>query len=154
MPRPPPAGIEFHLSPQAGRGKQRVLVPNEAEHLPPSPYVAGLTARCPACGKGRLFQNFLSVRPCCETCGLDFSFADAGDGPAIFVMLFGGFVVVGAALLVEVLYQPPYWVHAVLWAPLILLVALAPLRAVKGLLIALQFHHKAAEGRYERRGGE
>jgi len=117
---------------------------------PPSPYIAGLTCRCPACGKGRLFQNFLGVRPRCETCGLDFGFADAGDGPAIFIMLFGGFIVVGAALLVEMMYRPPYWVHAALWGPLILLVTLAPLRSMKGLLIALQFHHKAAEGRHER----
>jgi uncharacterized protein (DUF983 family) len=121
--------------------------------LPPSPYVAGLTGRCPACGKGRLFQNFLSVRQRCESCGFDYSFADAGDGPAIFVILFAGFIVVAAALVVEILYQPPYWLHAVLWGPLILLVTLLPLRAMKGLLIALQFHHKAAEGRYERSGG-
>jgi uncharacterized protein (DUF983 family) len=96
-----------------------------------------------------MFQNFLSVRPRCEACGLDYSFADAGDGPAIFVILLAGFIVVAAALAVEVLYQPPYWLHAVLWGPLILLVTLWPLRAIKGLLIALQFHHKAAEGRYE-----
>jgi uncharacterized protein (DUF983 family) len=116
---------------------------------PPSPYIAGLTCRCPACGKGKLFENFLSVRPRCEACGLDYGFADAGDGPAIFVILLSGFIVVAAALAVEVLYRPPYWVHAVLWGPLILLVTLWPLRAIKGLLIALQFHHKAAEGRYE-----
>jgi uncharacterized protein (DUF983 family) len=117
----------------------------------PSPYIAGLTCRCPACGKGPLFHNFLSVRPHCEACGLDYGFADAGDGPAIFIMLFSGFIVVGAALAVEILYQPPYWLHAVLWVPLILAVTLLPLRAVKGLLIALQFHHKAAEGRLEKR---
>ncbi|HEX2512690.1 MAG TPA: DUF983 domain-containing protein [Xanthobacteraceae bacterium] len=122
----------------------------ETSSPPPSPYIAGLTCRCPACGKGRLFQNFLGVRPRCEACGLDFGFADAGDGPAIFIMLFGGFIVVGAALLVEMMYRPPYWVHAALWGPLILLVTLAPLRSMKGLLIALQFHHKAAEGRHER----
>jgi uncharacterized protein (DUF983 family) len=125
---------------------------SDGQYSPPSPYVAGLTARCPACGKGRLFENFVAVRPRCEVCGQDFSFADAGDGPAIFVMLFAGFVVVGAALAVEMIYQPPYWLHALLWLPLILGVTLGPLRAVKGLLIALQFHHKAAEGRYERRG--
>jgi uncharacterized protein (DUF983 family) len=125
---------------------------SDSQPTPPSPFVTGLSARCPACGKGKLFQNFLALRPRCEACGLDYGFADAGDGPAIFVMLFGGFIVVGAALLVEVMYRPPYWVHAALWGPLILLVTLAPLRAVKGLLIALQFHHKAAEGRYERRG--
>jgi uncharacterized protein (DUF983 family) len=128
-------------------------VSNQTEPTPPSPYIAGLTCRCPACGKGKLFQNFLSVRPRCESCGFDYSFADAGDGPAIFVILFAGFIVVGAALLVEVVYQPPYWVHAVLWGPLILLVTLWPLRWIKSLLIALQFHHKAAEGRLERRNG-
>ena len=87
------------------------------------------------------------MRPCCEKCGLDYSFADAGDGPAIFVILLGGFVVVFAALIVEVLYQPPFWVHAALWLPLILLVTLMPLRLLKGLLIDLQYHHKAQEGR-------
>jgi len=58
-----------------------------------------------------------------------------------------GAIVVGSALIVEVKYQPPYWLHAVLWLPLMLLVILWPLRAMKSLLIALQFHHKAAEGR-------
>ncbi|MEX0752969.1 MAG: DUF983 domain-containing protein [Xanthobacteraceae bacterium] len=121
-------------------------------HLsPPSPYVAGLTCRCPRCGKGRLFQNFLTLRPRCEQCGLDYGFADAGDGPAIFIILLAGFIVVGAALVVEMLYQPPYWVHALLWVPAILLVTLGPLRPMKGLLIALQFHHKAEEGRLEQR---
>jgi len=75
------------------------------------------------------------------------SFADAGDGPAVFVILLGGFLVVFAALITEVLYRPPFWLHAVLWLPLILATTLLPLRAMKSLLIALQFHHKAAEGR-------
>lgn len=107
----------------------------------------GLAGRCPRCGKGALFSGFLKVAPRCDNCGQDFAFADSADGPAFFVMSFAGFVVVLAALVVEVLYQPPYWVHALLWVPLILAMTLAPLRLVKGLLIALQFHHKAAEGR-------
>ena len=106
--------------------------------------------RCPRCGKGKLFTGFLTLRPRCEVCGLDYSFADSGDGPAIFAILIGGFIVVFAALIVEVLYQPPFWLHAVIWLPLILLVTLMPLRLIKSLLIALQFHHKAAEGRLER----
>src|SRR5437868_11527503 len=120
-----------------------------AQH-PPSPVLAGLTGRCPACGKGAMFRGFLTVRTRCESCGLDFSFADAGDGPAVFVILIGGFIVVFAALATEIMYQPPYWLHAALWLPLVLLVTLAPLRPIKGLLIALQYHHKAAEGRPER----
>ena len=116
------------------------------------PIGRGLRGRCPRCGEGRLFHGFLSLRPACERCGLDYGFADAGDGPAVFVILIGGFIVVFAALMTEVVYQPPYWVHAALWLPLILVVTLVPLRLVKGLLIALQYHHKAAEGRLDYRG--
>ena len=110
--------------------------------------IRGLRGRCPHCGEGRLFDGFLSLRPKCESCGLDYRFADSGDGPAIFVILGAGFIVVFAALIVEVLYRPPFWLHAVLWVPLILLTTLAPLRVIKGLLIALQYHHKAEEGRW------
>jgi uncharacterized protein (DUF983 family) len=109
---------------------------------------AGLTCSCPRCGKGRLFQGFLTLRLRCDVCGLDYSFADAGDGPAVFIMFIAGFIVVGAALVTEVEYEPPYWVHAVLWIPLILIVTIGPLRPMKGLMIALQFHHKAEQHRF------
>jgi len=107
----------------------------------------GLACRCPRCGKGKLFAGFLTLRTKCDACGLDYAFIDAGDGPAVFVILIAGAIVVFAALIVEVKFQPPFWVHAALWLPLILAVTLWPLRAMKSLLIALQFHHKAAEGR-------
>ena len=117
------------------------------------PILTGLAGRCPRCGKGKLFTGFLKLAPRCDACGLDYAFADPGDGPAVFAMFFGGFIVVAAALIVEFVYQPPFWLHAALWAPLILIVTLLPLRLLKGLLIALQYHHKAAEGRF-RRGEE
>src|SRR3954470_10753222 len=118
------------------------------------PISRGLRGRCPSCGQGRLFRGFLTMWPRCESCGLDYGFADAGDGPAIFVILLAGFVVVFAALVTEVIFRPPYWVHAVLWLPLILIVTLWPLRAIKGLLIDLQYHHKAQEGRLHFRNDE
>ena len=114
---------------------------------------AGLSCACPRCGQGKLFQGFLTLRPRCEACGLDYGFADAGDGPAVFIMFLAGFIVVGAALVVEALYHPPYWVHAALWLPLIIVVTIGPLRPMKGLMIALQYHHKAAEGRFDGSGG-
>jgi uncharacterized protein (DUF983 family) len=117
------------------------------------PVLTGLLCRCPRCGKGKLFSGFLTLRPRCDVCGLDYKFADAGDGPAVFVILIGGGIVTAAALITEVMYQPPYWVHAVLWLPLILLVTLAPLRLMKGILIALQYHHKAAEGQFKQDDG-
>lgn len=85
----------------------------------------------------------MTLKSNCDVCGLDFSFANAGDGPAIFVIMIAGAIVVGAALVTEAEYQPPYWVHAVLWIPLILIVTLWPLRGLKSLLIALQYHHNA-----------
>jgi uncharacterized protein (DUF983 family) len=110
---------------------------------------AGLACGCPRCGRGKLFSGYLTLRPHCDACGLDYGFADAGDGPAVFVVLFGGAIVVAAALITEVEFHPPYWLHAALWLPLILIVTLGPLRSMKGLMIALQFHHKAAEGRLQ-----
>ena len=109
---------------------------------------AGLCSRCPRCGKGQLFTGFLNLRPRCEVCGLDYGFVDSGDGPAVFIMFLAGAIVVGAALVTEILFQPPYWMHAVLWLPLILIVTLGPLRPMKGLMIALQHHHKAEERRF------
>jgi uncharacterized protein (DUF983 family) len=122
---------------------------NDVAHPRISPISTGLACRCPRCGKGRLFEGFLTLRPRCESCGLDFAFADSGDGPAVFVVFLAGAIVVACALITEVLFEPPLWLHALLWAPLILLTTLAPLRPMKGLMIALQFHHKAAEGRLD-----
>ena len=113
----------------------------------------GLRGSCPRCGKGKMFDGFLTVAPRCEQCGLDYSFVDSADGPAFFVLFISGFIVVGSALAVELAYAPPYWVHALLWTPLILLTTLGPLRPVKGLLISLQYHHRAEEGRLMRDDG-
>ncbi|HWF94250.1 MAG TPA: DUF983 domain-containing protein [Xanthobacteraceae bacterium] len=113
-----------------------------ASHLP---ILRGLSCRCPRCGKGKLFRGFLTLAPSCERCGLDYSFADSGDGPAIFVILIAGFIVAGTALVVQTEYEPPYWVDALFFGPLILITTLWPLRAMKGLMIALQYHHKAGE---------
>ena len=112
-----------------------------------STLAAGLAGRCPACGRGKLFSGYLALAPRCDVCGLDYSFAEAGDGPAVFVILVTGFIVVGAALFVEMAYAPPYWLHALIWGPLAILLPLLLLRSFKGVLIALQYKHKAEEGR-------
>ena len=112
-----------------------------------STLAAGLAGRCPACGRGKLFSGYLNLAPRCNSCGLDYGFAEAGDGPAVFVILITGFIVVGAALFVEMAYAPPYWLHALIWGPLAILLPLLLLRSFKGVLIALQYKHKAEEGR-------
>lgn len=114
---------------------------------PVSPLSAGLRCRCPRCGRGRLFDGYLTTAPACEACGLDYKFIDAGDGPAVFVILIVGFLVVGAALVVEVKVRPPIWVHMTIWLPMILILSLGLLRPLKATLIALQYAYKAREGR-------
>lgn len=120
-------------------------------HWPPvEPVAAGLKGHCPRCGAGRLFSGFLTVGKRCGNCGLDYSFADAGDGPAVFVILLIGFLVVGLALWMEVSYGPPLWLHMLLWIPLTAVSSLVALRLIKGVLITLQYRNKAAEGRIDR----
>jgi len=110
-----------------------------------NPLLAGLTGRCPNCGEGQLFEGFLRVSPMCEACGFDLKKADSGDGPAVFVILVAGFLVAFAALFVEIKFQPPIWLHLVIWLPLTVVVCLALLRPFKGVLLAAQFMNKASE---------
>ena len=108
---------------------------------------AGLRGRCPRCGRGALFSGGLTLREKCERCGLDYGFADSGDGPAVFAIFILGFLVLGCALLVELRLEPPLWVHLLLWGLLTPLVGFLLLRVLKATLIAQQYKHKAAEGR-------
>jgi len=111
-----------------------------------SPIATGIACKCPRCGRGRLFAGFLTVAERCESCGLDLTKQDAGDGPAVFIILILGAIVVPLALLLESAAAPPMWLHMVIWPPVILAGALLMLRPFKGVLIALQFKHKASEG--------
>lgn len=112
----------------------------------PPTLVTALKGTCPRCGKGKLFKGFLTIAPGCTECGLDYGFSDAGDGPVAFITLFAGFIVVLAAVIVEIAYQPPYWVHLVLWVPIAAVVTLGMMRPTKAWLIAQQYRYAAAEG--------
>jgi uncharacterized protein (DUF983 family) len=50
---------------------------------------------------------------------------------------------------VEIAYSPPIWVHLMLWVPLVLILCLGTLRPLKGVLIGLQYQHRAEEGRID-----
>jgi uncharacterized protein (DUF983 family) len=94
-----------------------------------------------------LFDGYIKLRPSCPSCHLDYAMFDAGDGPAVFGILIVGAIVAGLALWVEFTFSPPYWVHAVLWVPLIVILSLGFLRLSKSTLLVLQYKHKAGEGR-------
>ncbi len=108
---------------------------------------AALLGLCPRCGQGNLFNGYLTIAKSCPACGLDYAMFDVGDGATVFVILIAGFLVCAGALIVEVKYSPPYWVHAVLWLPLIAILVLGGLRVVKSTLMVLQYKNRAGEGR-------
>ena len=89
-----------------------------------APILLGLACRCPRCGQGRLFRGLLTVRETCESCALDLKAADSGDGPAVFVILILGALLAPLVFWVEFGLQPPFWVHLVLWPPLVIGAAL------------------------------
>lgn len=112
---------------------------------------AGLRVKCPRCGEGSLLDGMLAVRERCGTCGLDLKAQDAGDGPAVFVILILGFLTVGLALLLEAKLEPPMWVHLAIWPAFILVLAVLLLRWIKATLIALQYRYRTSE-RQDRNG--
>jgi uncharacterized protein (DUF983 family) len=108
---------------------------------------AALIGLCPRCGEAPLFAGYLTVASQCARCGLEYKDFDAGDGPAVFVILIVGAIVCGGALLLEVHFQPPYWVHALIWLPTTAILTFVLLRLAKALLLVLQYKHQAREGR-------
>lgn len=118
---------------------------SEAGHYG-SPVATGLACKCPRCGKGKLFDGLLKVAERCNSCGLDLSKQDPGDGPAVFVILILGAITVGLAVTLEFKLEPPLWLHLILWPPFVLFGAIFLLQRMKGLLVSLQYATKASEG--------
>ena len=115
--------------------------------MAPSTAQACIFGLCPRCGQGPLFDGYLTIAKACPSCGLDYAMFDAGDGPAVFVILIAGAIVAGLALWVEFTFSPPYWVHALLWTPLVAVLVTGLLRLCKSTLLVLQYRHAAGEGR-------
>lgn len=112
---------------------------------PPSLLKVALTARCPRCGQGALFDGYLTVKTACPICGLSLAGHDSGDGPAFFIMLPLCILVAVAALLVDTAYAPPMWIHMILWPAVIVAAVMLTLRPVKAAMIALQYRHRDVE---------
>lgn len=99
----------------------------------------GAWLKCPACGTGALFHRYLKVSDNCSHCDEALHHHRADDGPTYFTIVIVGHVVVSLVLAVEVAYRPPLWLHAALWLPLTVILALIVLAPVKGALIGLQW---------------
>ena len=113
----------------------------------------GMMGRCPACGEGKLFRAFVKVADRCNACGEDLHHHRADDFPAYLTIFLVGHLVVPIAMYVEIVYQPSYWLHAALWAPMVILLSIGLLQPIKGMIVALQWHmgmHGFAAAKQER----
>jgi uncharacterized protein (DUF983 family) len=99
----------------------------------------GMMMKCPACGVGSIFTRYLKVADNCSHCGEALHHHRADDAPAYFTIVIIGHVIVSLVLTVEMAYRPPLWLHAVIWLPLTVLLALAVLAPIKGCLVSLQW---------------
>jgi uncharacterized protein (DUF983 family) len=105
-----------------------------------------IEGRCPRCGARTLFKGWVSFAGRCRSCGLDFSSFNVGDGPAAFLILIVGAIVVVGALVLDAAAEPPWWVHLV-WVPVAAGLTIGGLRVAKGWLLAQEYKHRAREGR-------
>ena len=112
-----------------------------------NPFLAGALGRCPSCGQSPLFTGYLKLAERCPVCRYPLFKADSGDGPAVFIIIIVGFLIVFGSLFTELAYHPPVWVHLVIWLPLGAALCLGLLRPMKGLMVAAQIRNKAAEHR-------
>lgn len=115
----------------------------------PSAWAAGLRLRCPQCGEGEVFQSYLKFRDRCRACGADFKAADAGDGPAVFVILIVGAIVTPLLIVLQFGLHLPGWLALSLTFIATIALCLALLPPFKSLLFALQWKHKAREATHD-----
>jgi len=99
----------------------------------------GALLKCPACGTGGLFRRYLKVVDTCTHCDETLHHHRADDAPAYFTIVIVGHVVVSLVLAVEMAYRPALWLHAALWLPLTVILALVLLAPIKGFLVSLQW---------------
>lgn len=120
--------------------------PSQQQDAPTPLLLASAHGQCPRCGAPTLFSTITRFADHCRACGLDFSQFNVGDGPAAFLILIIGGIVVALALILEVNVHPPAWVHVLLWLPLTIILVVGSLRMSKAALLILEYRNKAREG--------
>ncbi len=87
----------------------------------------------------------LTVAATCASCGLNLKEGDTGDAGAVLIVIVLGAVVGGLALWTEFRFEPPLWVHLLLWPLVTAPLAIGAMRLAKSALIAMQYRHRSSE---------
>lgn len=145
-------------------GRRSITVPIPGASVVPEPQapatglgalvLASARGDCPRCGAPGLFAGVVRFASNCRKCGLDYGQFNVGDGPAAFLTLIIGALMVALAVTLELKVHPPLWLHVVLWTPLTILAVVGSLRVAKGVLLTLEYRNRACEGRIAGGGGE
>ncbi len=131
-----------HRSPRT-----KLLTGNQPQKGQPQIVRAALFGLCPRCGAQTLFEGPVKFAPHCRVCALDFGGYNVGDGPAAFLTLIIGALLIAMALTLDAMVRPPFWVHILLWVPLTAVAVVYGLRVGKAALLASEHQRQAAEGR-------
>ena len=95
----------------------------------------GLAHRCPECGKGRLYRDYLKIEDSCEVCAHPLGEYRADDGPAYITILLVGHLVVAPLLLFPFIWQWPAAVVVPLTLGPLAALVLMTLPRVKGAFL-------------------
>lgn len=125
------------------------LEPGVAGAIPVSD--SAFKGACPRCGAASLFSGWVKFAARCGKCGLDYGAFNVGDGPAAFLTLIVGTIIVVLSIALELAASPPIWLHLLLWIPLTVALVVLSLRWAKGALLALEYRNAAREGRLKDR---
>ena len=106
---------------------------------------AAALGQCPRCGARTMFAGLVNFAGKCDSCGLDYSRFNVGDGPAAFLTLAIGAVLALAAILFDQSVHPPFWVHVLIWVPLTAAMVVYGLRIAKGALLVVEYRRGARE---------
>ncbi len=96
-----------------------------------------------------MFNGYLRFRDTCAVCGANFKAADAGDGPAVFVILVVGAIVAPLLIILQVGLNLADWLALTITMVTAIVLCIAFLPPFKSTLFALQWKHKAREATHE-----
>lgn len=102
----------------------------------------GACRRCPQCGQSCLFEGYLTPRPACEVCGLNFEVIRSDDMPAYFTIAIVGHILLPLIYWSEVNFDLSMWEHMCIWLPATIILTLGMLPSIKGVAMGIVWSTK------------